>query len=227
MKSAGSNSPVNHPEHFERGRIANRFLNDCMAQYQATKQEPSLEESLLASYLAHHVRRRLRQYLLAGINGVDALGALIHSVVQLTFSVLLSQGRNELEDALNTRSHVNVLHTHALSSRAAELGRLELGRTSALGYAAADAGPTVNVGVEISSNQWVRLNEHAWTLPHFMHVLDMVVPIDFDFVLHFILRPSERGFCLATDKRERSMLGMTTMLDSPRSLTQSDGGTNG
>lgn len=213
----GAQSVPENP--YERGRIINRCLQERMVRHEAKAQTDTLEEPLLGAYLDHQVRKRLLQYLFSGTNGVDALDHLLHVVVQLAFSVLLSQERNELEDALNVRSHTRVLPAYSSCTDTPRLGTLDLGSSSALGYASAAAGALVHIDIGLSDKQMARLHNHPWTLSHLLRAIDTVIPIDFDFRLHFGLRESQGSFRLSGDVHSdsSSLLGMTTTLAGKRS----------
>lgn len=204
-----------HPEsgRYERGRITNRYLRDRLRRYEDERDEESLEETLLCTYLDYQVKKRLFQYLIAGINGRDALGHLVHVVVQLAFNVLLSQKRDELEDSLQIRTDFTVTPEYGSSTVQSTLGSLDLGVSSALGSAAADAGTVACIAVDLSASQLSRLYDHPWTLRHILRAFDTVIPIDFDFRIRFRLRPREGSFLLVSHSDENTpMLGMTTTL---------------
>lgn len=209
-------------DRYTRGRIANRYLRDRTLGREADSLARSLEESVLAAYLDQQVRRRLLQYLLAGVNGVDPFGQMVHTVVQLAFRILLSQGRDELEDAMNIRCQTRITNGYSRSGRPPGLGELGLGRTSALGSSSADAGSVVSIDTEISEKQLTRLYDHPWAIPHMLRVLDTVVPMNLNFKIRFRMHVSEGGFRLtsaAAADTNRCMLGVTTRLpgQNPRS----------
>ncbi len=181
--------------------------------------QESLEEAVLAAYVDRHVGKRLKQYLMAGTNDLEGFRQLVQAVVQVTFSLLLSQGNDELEDARNIRCQVEMTTGYTLSNQPVGLGHMDLGRTSALGCASADAGPVVRIESEISAEQAVRLYRARWVLPHISRVLDSVIPLYLSFELSFRMHPADGLFRLATsesDGRDVCILGVTTGLKHMR-----------
>jgi hypothetical protein len=134
-------------------------------------------------------------------------------VVQLSFSVLLSQDRDELEDALKVRTRVCLAPAYALPGERAVLGSMQMGGSVALGTSCADAGTAARIDVALGAGQLVRLYRHPWVLRHLVRALDSVVPIEFDFTVRFGLRAGEGEFRLGGGSEdEASFLGMTTAL---------------
>jgi hypothetical protein len=197
----------------ERGRVANRYLRDRLQRHESGAREETIEERLLGAYLDHHVKKRLFQYLITGSNGEEAMGQLVHVVVQLAFSVLLSQERDELEDALHIRTSFCTLPVYARSTEQPVLGGLDLGSSSALGVACADAGSVACVDIDLSAKQIERLYHYPWAVRHIVRTIDTVTPIALDFKVCIGLRPEEGRFRLVRGADEHTpMLGMTTTL---------------
>jgi hypothetical protein len=197
---------------FERGCVVNNGLRERLSEH---PQDASVEGNLLTTYLDYHVKRRLLQYLLTGENGVDAFGNMIGSVIRLAFKVLLSQSRDEIEDATRIGCEVGVRPDYSISPESPRLGGLGLGRGNALGYATADAGPLVFVEIRLSEKQLVRLHDHPWALSAVMRVLDAVVPIQNNYRVQFRLRTPGDAFRLvgASDAEDgKCVLGFTTAL---------------
>ena len=197
----------------ERGRVTNRYLRERVSGYDAAARDETIEERLLGAYLDYQVKKRLFQYLVTGSNGEEAMGQLVRVVVQLAFSVLLSQQRDELEDALQIHTSFCTTPAYSQSTERPVLGGLDLGASSALGVACADAGSVACVDICLSAGQLERLYNHPWAVRHIVRAVDTVTPIALDFRVRVGLRPEQGCFRLVRGTDERTpMLGMTTTL---------------
>jgi hypothetical protein len=211
----------------ERGSIGNAFLRDAVLAGRADGSPPSMEESLIGADLDHQVRRRLGHYLVAGFNGTEAFADLIGAVMRLAVSVLLSQGREEIADAMRVECRIDTSYAHVQSAKPQALGGLELNGGAALGVASAAAGPVVRIAASVSEAQLVRMCENPWVLPHLMRALETVVPLHLDFVIEFSVRAPETGFRLASatpGETSASRLGLTTVLHGGLAESARDAG---
>jgi hypothetical protein len=208
----------------ERASIGDAYLlNEYRQHVDGGEREAAPELQLGYAYYRYLIKRLVDQFVLSGANDTTSQTAVLNTIAQLAFKVLLAGSKAEVRDAESILSTGRLRESPAPrgggGSVLGRAGRCEVGKSLMLGDGAAEATPRFDVTVSLTAAQLKQLRARPDVLRRMLDAFGAAVPLHIDYRVYFSVTLADRTFRLVPlGKKPKSgddhlpLLGITTAL---------------